>query len=127
MIDPTTFRLIAGGVVLALLGAVVAGTALEVTGHDSTHAWATAGAALTGLMGLLVNPRTMTDPSTDPGAAAVSGYREAITDVASLAPAGTPRRRRATGDKGRAGLVEVGVFLVLLAAAYLIWREARGY
>jgi hypothetical protein len=121
-IDPGTFRIVIVGLIVLAIAAVVSAVVLTIEGYDAGQAWMLATGGLTGLVGLLVNPSTEVAPGFDPGGAAVEGYRAATQDIASLVPA-----RRARGTGGRVDLVVVGVFLVLLAVAYLIAHEAGAF
>lgn len=114
-IDPTTFRLVIGGLIVLAIAAVISAVVLTIEGHDAGQAWMLATGGLTGLVGLLVNPNTELAPGMDPGGAAVDGYRAATRDMHEL------------GDRGRVDLVAIGVFIVLLAVAYLIAHEAGAF
>lgn len=115
MIDALTFRLVVMAIALVALGGGAAAVILTLASEDAGPAWGLAGAALTGLIGLLVNPRTAADPATDTTAAALTGYREANADLERLA---------AASDAGRADLVQIGVLLLCVALAAVLLARA---
>lgn len=107
MIDPLTFRTVIAGIILLALGSLAAATVLEVNGHDAGPAWALGGSALTGLVGLLVNPRTGPDPTVQIAADAAesAGYEQARSEVLEVAvaeaeAAARPKPRPRAAGKG---------------------------
>lgn len=87
MIDRLTFRLVVLGIVVICLASLTVAVVLTLEDYDASQAWTIAVAALTAVAGLLVSPKTESEPGADPAAAALHGYHTATADLTELAAA----------------------------------------